>query len=90
MISMLTITTILGNIKKDPLLNQKYEESIQKNPVETVIIQRSESEKVRMRKISDKDTDIGFILPSRTHLKDQDVVFLDDTKMILIKLSPEL
>jgi urease accessory protein len=29
-------------------------------------------------------------LPSRTHLKDGDVVFLDDTKMIVIKLSPEL
>jgi len=51
---MLTVTTILGNIKKDPLLNQKYEESVQKNLVETVMIQRSESEKVRMRKISDK------------------------------------
>ena len=43
-----------------------------------------------MRKVSDKETDIGFILPSRTHLKDGDVVFLDDTKMIVIKLSPEL
>jgi len=87
---MLTVTTILGNIKKDPLLNQKYEESVQKNLVETVMIQRSESEKVRMRKISDKGTDIGFILPSRTRLKDQDVIFLDDTKMILVKLYPEL
>ena len=43
-----------------------------------------------MRKTSDKGTDIGFILPSRTRLKDKDVVFLDDTKMILVKLSPEL
>ena len=43
-----------------------------------------------MRKVSDKETDIGFILPSRTHLKDGDVVFIDETKMIVIKLSPEL
>ena len=87
---MLTITTIIGNIKKDSQLHQKYEESVKKNTVENVIIQRSETEKVRMRKVSDKETDIGFILPSRTHLKDGDVVFLDDTKMIVIKLSPEL
>ena len=87
---MLTITTIIGNIKKDPQLHQKYEESVKKNTVENVVIQRSETEKVRMRKVSDKETDIGFILPSRTHLKDGDVVFLDDTKMIVIKLSPEL
>ena len=87
---MLTITTIIGNIKKDPQLHQKYEESVKKNTLENVVIQRSETEKVRMRKVSDKETDIGFILPSRTHLKDGDVVFLDDTKMIVIKLSPEL
>jgi len=87
---MLTITTIIGNIKKDSQLHQKYEESVKKNTIENVIIQRSETEKVRMRKVSDKETDIGFILPSRTHLKDGDVVFLDDTKMIVIKLSPEL
>jgi urease accessory protein len=87
---MLTITTIIGNIKKDPQLHQKYEESVKKNTVENVVIQRSETEKVRMRKVSDKETDIGFILPSRTHLKDGDVVFIDDTKMIVIKLSPEL
>lgn len=87
---MITITNIIGNIKKDPHLNQKYEESVKKNIVETVVIQRSETEKVRMRKVSDKETDIGFILPSRTHLKDGDVVFSDDSKMIVIKLSPEL
>ena len=87
---MLTITTVIGNIKKDPQLHQKYEESVKKNTVENVVIQRSETEKVRMRKVSDKETDIGFILPSRTHLRDGDVVFLDDTKMIVIKLSPEL
>jgi len=87
---MLTITTIIGNIKKDPQLHQKYEESVKKDTIENVVIQRSETEKVRMRKVSDKETDIGFILPSRTHLKDGDVVFLDDTKMIVIKLSPEL
>lgn len=87
---MLTITTVIGNIKKDPQLHQKYEESVKKNTVENVVIARSETEKVRMRKVSDKETDIGFILPSRTHLKDGDVVFLDETKMIVIKLAPEL
>lgn len=87
---MLTVTTILGNIKNNPDLNQKYKESLNKNSLETITIQRSETEKVRMRKVSDKKTDVGFILPSRTHLRDGDVAFLDDTKMIIIKLSPEL
>ena len=87
---MLTVSTILGNIKNNPDLYQKYESFLKNNTLETITIQRSEAEKVRMRKTSDKKTDVGFILPSRTHLRDGDVVFLDDSKMIIIKLSPEL
>jgi urease accessory protein len=87
---MITINKILGNIKKDSLLDQKYRELFEKNLVENVMIRRSESEKVRMRKTSDKGTDIGFILPPGTRLKDQDIVFLDDKKMIMVKLSTEL
>jgi len=87
---MLTVTTIVGNIKNDPNLHQKYNESLKTNTLETITIQRSETEKVRMRKVTDKETDVGFVLPSRTRLKDGDVVFLNDTKMIIIKLTPEL
>ncbi len=87
---MITINNILGNIKKETLLEQKYRELFKENLVENVIIQRSESEKVRMRKTSDKGTDIGFILSPGTQLKDQDVVFLEDDKMIMIKLKAEL
>lgn len=87
---MLTVSTILGNIKNNSDLQQKYEYYLKNNTLETITIQRSETEKVRMRKASDKKTDVGFILPSRTHLKDGDVAFLDDSKMIVIKLSPEL
>ena len=87
---MITITKILGNIKKDSLLDQKYIDLLKENLVENVMIRRSESEKVRMRKTSDKGTDIGFILPPGTRLKNHDVVFLDDNKMIIVKLSTEL
>lgn len=87
---MLTISTILGNIKSNSELHQKYKDYLKMNCLETITIHRSETEKVRMRKASDKATDVGFILPSRTQLKDGDVAFLDDSKMIVIKLSPEL
>lgn len=87
---MLTVTSILGNLKRDVKLNQIYIEYGKRNKVENLVIQRAESEKVRMRKLTDKGTDIGFILPSRTHLRDGDVVFLDDNKIIVINLSPEL
>lgn len=87
---MLTVTTIIGNIKDNLDLHHKYRESLKKDTLETITIQRFETEKVRLRKATDKKTDVGFILPSRTYLKDGDVAFLDDTKMIIIKLTPEL
>lgn len=87
---MLTITNIMGNLKKEPRLAQKYNEFAENKKLEKISIHRSESEKVRMRKVSDKGTDVGFILPSRTHLKDDDVVYLDEEKMIVIKQYPEL
>jgi urease accessory protein len=87
---MITITKILGNLKRDSDLDQKHKELLEKNFVENVMIQRSESEKIRMRKTSDKGTDIGFILSPGTRLKDKDVVFLDNDKIIIIRLLTEL
>jgi urease accessory protein len=87
---MLMITNVLGNLKKDSQLFEKYDEYLKRDCVENVLIHRSESEKIRMRRMTDKDTDIGLNLPSRTHLRDGDIVFLDDSKMIVIRISPEL
>lgn len=56
--------------------------------VEKVAISRSESERLRMRKNTDRGTDIALAMPAGTRLRHGDVVSLSD-KMIVIAIEPE-
>ena len=87
---MITINQILGNITTNSDLKKKYEDMIKNNNIEKVLIDRSDSQKLRMRKYTDKQTDIIFIFDHSPHLKNGDVVFLDPNKMIILNLKPEL
>lgn len=87
---MITVNQILGNITTNSDLKKKYEDMIKNNNIEKVLIDRSDSQKLRMRKYTDKQTDIIFIFDHSPHLKNDDVVFLDPNRMILINLRPEL
>ena len=51
-------------------------------------ITRAESERLRMRKNTDKGTDIALALPSGRRLSHGDVVYLSE-KMIVINIAPE-
>jgi len=81
--------SIIGNINSDRKLMEKYEEMRKRGLVEGVAITRFESSRVRMRKTSDKGTDLLLTLPVGTHLRRGDVVFLSETKMIVIEMEPE-
>src|ERR687886_862438 len=86
---LITISSVIGNIKKDSNLRQKYDEMSRRDTCETIKISRLESERVRMRKSSDKGTDIALMLPQGTHLKHGDVIMLTENKMVIIKIEPE-
>ena len=85
---MITISSILGNIK-DAEFADKYEQLSRINSCEVIRIQRSESQRVRMRKTSDKGTDIAFTLPQGIQLRHKDVVLSSPNKMIIIEIEPE-
>jgi urease accessory protein len=87
---MITVNHILGNIYKNLDLEQKYDEMKKNNNFEQVVINRSESQKLRMRKNTDNNTDVVFIFDHTPHLRNGDVVFLDAKKMVLLTLEPEL
>lgn len=87
---MITINHILGNIYRNSDLKKKYEDMIKNNNCEMVVINRLESQKLRMRKKTDKNDDIIFIFEHTPHLRNGDVAFLNDRKMILLTLEPEL
>ena len=71
---MILIEKIIGNVVADLELKSVYESLKKDDKVENISIGRLESERVRMRKVSDKGTDIALTLPQGSHLHDGDVV----------------
>jgi len=59
-----------------------------RNAVEKIAISRAESERLRMRKSTDRGTDVALAMPAGTRLRHGDVVSLSD-KMIVIAIEPE-
>src|SRR6478752_6469417 len=85
---MITVNSILGNVK-DAQFADQYEQLSRINSCEVIRIQRSESQRVRMRKTSDKGTDIAFTLPQGIQIRHKDVVLSSPNKMIIIEIEPE-
>src|SRR6187402_1404916 len=86
---LITIDSVIGNIKKDNNLGQKYDEMCVRAACETIKVSRWESERVRMRKTSDKGTDIALTLPQGTHLRHGDVIMLTKDKIVIVEIEPE-
>ncbi|NOJ27519.1 MAG: hypothetical protein DA330_05865 [Nitrososphaera sp.] len=84
---MITAESILGNIYRDKGMKDKYKKMSSK--CEAIRINRLESQRVRMRKTSDKGTDIALTLPNGSHMRHGDVVLLTDDKMVIVELEPE-
>ena len=86
---MVTITSIVGSIDKSPSLAKEYRMRSKLNQVESITINRLESQRIRMRKRSNKGTDIIITLNEDFKLRHNDVLLLDDTKMVLVNREPE-
>ena len=86
---MITVDSVLGNINNDKKLKEKYDEMTAKKACETIKISRLESQRVRMRKISDKGTDVALTLPPGTRLKHGDVIIITENKMVVVGIESE-
>ena len=86
---MIHIHKIIGNIHSDSDLNDKYQEMIKTGLVEKIEINRLESDRARIRKISDKGTDLALTLIPGSHINNGDVVMLSEEKMIIANRTPE-
>lgn len=80
---------MLGNINRDQKFKEKYEDMSKRKLCETIKISRLESQRVRMRKTSDKGTDIALTLAQGTKLRHGDVVMLTEDKMVVVEIEPE-
>lgn len=86
---MITINNIIGNITRDSKLKEQYEFMFDKGKCEKIKINRLECQKLRMRKSTDKGSDVVFIFDHNPELRHGDVVFSDDERMIIVELEPE-
>jgi len=83
------VDTVLGNINNDKKLKEKYDEMTSRKVCETIKISRLESQRVRMRKISDKGTDVALTLPPGTRLRHGDVIIITENKIVVVGIEPE-
>ena len=86
---MISINSIIGNIHKDEDIRKKYHQMASKQVSEIIRISRSEAQRVRMRKTSDKGTDIAIMLPQNIHIKHGDVLLSNNDTIIVIEIQPE-
>jgi len=83
------VESVIGNVNKDKKLKEKYEEMVSRKSIEIIKISRVESQRVRMRKSTDKGTDMVLTLQHGKRLKHGDVIMLTENKMIIVEIEPE-
>jgi len=86
---MIHTDKIVGNINSDQYLRTKYQEMLKSSCIEKIEITRLESDRSRIRKISDKGTELALTLPPGTHVSDGDVVLLTSEKMVIVQRASE-
>ena len=86
---MIHIDKIIGNINSDSHLKDKYQDMLRRDHVERIEITRLESERSRIRKVSDKGTDLALIMIPGSHINDGDVLLLTEEKMVIAKRISE-
>jgi urease accessory protein len=89
MYGLITINSVIGNVDKDKKLREEYQVFCRKGMCEKIVVSRLESQRVRMRKSTDKGTDVGLVLAQGMVLKKGDVVYLTEEKMIVVEIEPE-
>ena len=86
---MIHIDKIIGNINSDSHLKDRYQYMLKSDHVERIEITRLESERSRIRKVSDKGTDLVLTMIPGSHINDGDVLLLTEEKMVIAKRVSE-
>lgn len=89
MSTMLTITSVVGNLASDPALAKERGRLSSTGKVETVLVSRLDAQRSRMRKRSDAGTDIAIALEEGDHLDHGDILLATGERMIVVMYEPE-
>ncbi|HLE34392.1 MAG TPA: hypothetical protein VI698_00735 [Nitrososphaerales archaeon] len=86
---MLTITSVVGNLRSDKKFGDAYKNLEGKKKVERILLSRMEAQRSRMRKISDAGTDIAINIENGSMLKHGDILLADENKLIVVEYEQE-
>ncbi len=86
---MITITSVAGNVFHDAQLRERFQKIRKTESCELIKISRSELDKTRFRRQTDKGTDVGVILELPKKLHNGDVLWSSQDKFIVIEQLPE-
>jgi urease accessory protein len=84
---VLAVTHVAGNVFSDKRLAAKYRRAKAAGSVEQLLVSRMEMEKLRLRRTTDKGTDVGLVLEPGGRLHHGDV--LAGGKFIVVEQLPE-
>jgi urease accessory protein len=86
---MIHIDKIIGNINSDDNLKDMYHNMLRCDQVEKIQMTRLECERARIRKVTDKGTDLALTMSHDSRIKDGDIALLTDEKMVIIERVSE-
>ncbi|HKZ61808.1 MAG TPA: Urease accessory protein [Nitrososphaera sp.] len=86
---MLAVTSVDGNIFSDRRLAEKYRRAKTTGKCERLTISRVEMERLRLRRRTDRGTDIGLVLELGVRLRHGDVLAAKE-KFIVAEQLPEM
>ena len=86
---MITITSVVGNIRSDKKFGDAYKNLETKKKVERILLSRMEAQRSRMRKVSDAGTDIAINIENGSRLKHGDILLADENKLIVVEYEQE-
>ncbi len=86
---MITISSVIGNVFYDTEFAEKFKKLRGTANCELIKVWRSELDKTRFRKNTDKGTDVGMVLNDISKLHNGDVLLSETERLIVIEQIPE-
>lgn len=85
---MLRLTQILGS-RADTDLSERLHVLGHAGHVETILLQRSDAQRHRLRTVTDRGTDVAIVLNRHEVLSDGAVLYLTEDRAIVVRMTEE-
>ena len=86
---MLSVTSAVGNIHSDKRLMEKYRRMEAAGACERLLVSRMEMERLRLRRKTDRGTDVGLVLEPGSRLYHGDVLLSTKDRLVVVEQLPE-